>query len=180
MLAAIGRLERYIATSRVASEQRATVFSFVDCAVRPGDSLTVFNLDDTYSFGVLASNLHRRWLEKRCSTLETRLRYTSTTVFDSFPWPQAPTPQHVATIEQLVDELLAVRAENLGAGMPLADQYDTLRQPGRSRLRALHERLDATVMDAYGFTSDDDPIVQLYALNRDLAADPEHARPGPL
>jgi SAM-dependent methyltransferase len=181
MLAAIGKLERYIATSRVAGNERLPVFTFVDASVRPGDSLTVFSLDDAYSFGILSSALHHHWLDGRCSRLKADPRYTSTTVFDSFPWPQAPTAQQVATIEQIVDELLAVRAENLAAGMPLAEQYDTLRQPGRSRLRTLHGQLDDAVVDAYGFTSDDDPIVQLYALNRDLAADPEHARgPGPL
>ncbi|MDQ4038629.1 MAG: hypothetical protein M3313_09865 [Actinomycetota bacterium] len=108
------------------------MFTFVDASVRPGDSLTIFALDDSYSFGVLSSGLHRLWFEARCSRFETRLRYTSTTVFDSFPWPQAPTTVQVNEIEKVVDELLQVRDENLSAGMSLARQYDTLRQPGKS------------------------------------------------
>jgi len=73
-----------------------------------------------------------------------------------------------------------VRAENLAAGTTLARQYDTLRHPGKSRLRTLHADLDAAVVAAYGFTGDDDLLAQLLALNLDVAADPEHARgPGP-
>lgn len=180
LLKAIAPMSRYIATSRVASEHRATVFAFVDTSVRPGDSLTVFALDDPYSLGILSSGLHRQWFEARCSRLETRLRYTSTTVFDSFPWPQAPSPTQVETVSGIVGELLELRAQNLAAGMSLAAQYDSLRQPGKSRLRTLHGALDAAVLAAYGFSSDDDVLAQLLALNLDIAAEPQHARgPGP-
>jgi hypothetical protein len=176
MLAAVEALPRYIATSRVSSEQRPSVFAFVDSRTRPGDSMVALALDDDYSFGVLHSALHRLWFVARCSRLETRLRYTSSTVFDSFPWPQAPTSALVTTVEGVVQRLLEVRAENLAAGLSLARQYDTLRQPGRSRLRSLHAELDAAVFAAYGFSDTDDHLAQLFALNLDLTADPEHAR----
>ncbi|MCA1672301.1 MAG: class I SAM-dependent DNA methyltransferase, partial [Actinobacteria bacterium] len=176
MLEVFDGRDRYITTSRVASEKRTTVFTFVDASVRPGDSLTAFALDDNYSFGILSSGLHRLWLEARCSRLKADLRYTSTTVFDSFPWPQAPTTTQVNTIQKIVDELLQVRAENLSAGMSLARQYDTLRQPGKSRLRTLHADLDDAVLNTYGFSPDDDLLAQLLALNLDVAAEPEHAR----
>ncbi|GAA5141553.1 type IIL restriction-modification enzyme MmeI [Pseudonocardia adelaidensis] len=71
---------------------------------------------------------------------------------------------------------LEVRAANLAAGMTLARQYDTLRQPGKSRLRDLHAALDKAVIAAYGFTTDEDLLTQLFALNIDLVADPETAR----
>ncbi len=59
MLKDIQEKPRYIATSRVASEQRTTVFEFVEPTVRPGDSLSVFALEDNYSFGILSSSVHR-------------------------------------------------------------------------------------------------------------------------
>lgn len=176
MLNAFDGLERFIATSRAASENRTTIFTFVDATTRPGDSLTAFAFDDNYSFGILSSGLHRLWFEARCSRLETRLRYTSTTVFDSFPWPQAPAASDIKAIEEVVEELLQVRADNLAVGMSLARQYDTLRQPGTSRLRTLHADLDAAVLSAYKFSTDDDLLTQLLALNLDVAAEPEHAR----
>ena len=64
--------------------------------------------------------------------------------------------------------------------MSLARQYDTLRQPGMNRLRTLHADLDAAVLSAYGFSSNDELLAQLLALNLDMAAEPQHARgPGP-
>ncbi len=55
-------------------------------------------------------------------------------------------------------------------------QYDTLRQPGTSRLRTLYADLDAAVLSAYRFSIDDDLLTQLFALNLDVAAEPDHAR----
>lgn len=170
MLAALAGLDRYIATSRVASENRATVFEFVDPAVHPGDGLSVVALSDDYSFGILSSSVHRTWLEARCSTLEGRLRYTSTTVWDSFPWPQAPTDRQVVAIVDIVDQLLRLRSTYLDKGVPLSAQYNALREPGDSMLRQLHKRLDAAVIAAYGFAEESDILVELLALNQTLAA----------
>ena len=50
---------------------------------------TVFAFDDDYSFGILHSTYHRMYFEERCTKMRVDLRYTSKTVFDSFPWPQA-------------------------------------------------------------------------------------------
>lgn len=153
LLGAIAQLPRYIATSRVASEQRMTVFAYLRPEIRPDDSTTVFALDDDYSFGVLSSGLHRAWFEARCSTFETRLRYTSTTVFDTYPWPQTPTASQVAKVEKCAGQVLDARAAY--PNMCLSAQYNALRTPGgTSRLRSAHEALDAAVLAAYGFTAE--------------------------
>lgn len=179
MVAAVEKLPRYIALTITASWERPSVYTFVESTIRPAASLQVFAVDDHYSFGVLHSALHRLWFEARCSRLKADLRYTPNTVFDSFPWPQAPAPTQVSAVERIVERLLELRAENLAAGISLARQYDTLRQPGRSRLRTLHSELDAAVLGAYGFSAEDDPLAQLLALNLDLAADYANAR-GPV
>lgn len=177
MLEALEGLEqRYIATSRVASEKRATIFQFVDVAIRPGDSLTVFALDDDYSLGVLSSATHRAWFEARCSTLETRLRYTPTTVWDSFPWPQSPSESAVRAVAEVTADVLRVRGAYLDRGVSLKRQYDALRQPGRSALRDLHEELDRAVIKAYEFVEGSDVVAQLLALNQAVAADVHLAR----
>lgn len=170
MLDAAAKCDRYIATSRVASERRATVFEFVDPAIRPGDSLSVVTLADDYSFGIMSSSAHRTWLEARCSTLESRLRYTPTTVWNSFPWPQDPTDKQVVQIVDLVVELTDLRVGYLARGITLAKQYDALRAPGQSALRDIHLRLDAAVIAAYGFDAELDLLTQLYALNQQLAS----------
>src|SRR5207244_2738410 len=87
MIAAIGKLPRYIACARVT---KRPIFDFVSSKIHPNDALQVFALDDDYSFGILQSSLHWVWFTERCSTLKSDPRYTSNTVFDSFPWPQNP------------------------------------------------------------------------------------------
>jgi hypothetical protein len=176
MVRATGALSRYIALTRVAAEGRKSVYQFVDSSIRPDDSLTVLALDDDYSFGVLSSQLHREWFDARCSRLKADPRYTSTTVFDSFPWAPNPSTEQVAAVAGIVKELLDVRESYLNRGVPLADQYDTLRLPGRSALRDLHDRLDAAVYALYGFSPDDDDLSQLLALNLAAANEPHYAR----
>lgn len=157
-------VKRYIALTITAAWERPSVYSFIDSFIRPAASLQVFAFANNYSFGILSSRLRRLWFEARCWRFETRLRYTPTTVFDSFPWPQSPAEKHVRAIEEIVEELLLVRAQNLAAGMSLAEQYNTFRQPGKSRLRTLHADLDAAVHSAYGFSTDEERLTQLLAL----------------
>ncbi|MBS1696620.1 MAG: class I SAM-dependent DNA methyltransferase [Actinobacteria bacterium] len=172
MLDAIGAVDRYIATSRVATERRTSVFQFIDPSIRPDDSLSVLALDDDYSLGIVSSALHRAWLDERCSRLEARPRYTSTTVWDSFPWPTAPSDSAVAEVAQAMAAITEYRAARLAEGIALGDQYDALRTPGKAELRDLHDHLDSVVIAAYGFNPEEDLLAQLLALNLAAAADP--------
>ena len=64
------------------------------------------------------------------------------------------------------------RSERVSSGgglLSLAQQYDTLRDPGRNQLRTLHQERDAAILRLYGFTDDEDPVVLLAALNESLA-----------
>ncbi|MFI2473893.1 DNA methyltransferase [Nocardia xishanensis] len=185
MLASFGSLRRYIATSRVATEKRISVFQFIDIGIRPDDSMTVIALDDDYSLGVVSSGLHRAWLDERCSKLEARPRYTSTTVWDSFPWPVQPAQSAVARVANVMGEITEYRTALLAEGITLGEQYDALRTPGKSQLRNLHHELDLAVIRAYDFNPDEDLLAQLLALNLAAATDPEittppggHGRPG--
>ena len=87
-MAAIAAIPRYIACSRVT---KRPIFEFVSNTVHPDNALMVFPMPDDYSFGLLQSGLHWAWFKARCSTLKGDFRYTSDTVFDTFPWPQTPT-----------------------------------------------------------------------------------------
>ncbi|THA47208.1 DNA methyltransferase [Streptomyces sp. A1136] len=169
MLSELSRSDRYLATSRHASVNRPTVFAFVDSSIHPGDSMTAFALDDDYSFGVLSSDFHGAWVRARCSYLKGDPRYTSTTVWSSFPWPQFPTPAQVADVVQVSAQILDVRQRYYERGIPLEAQYASLQRPGRNELGELHSDLNEAVRVAYGFSSDDDILAQLFALNQTLA-----------
>lgn len=176
LLTAIAVIPRYIALSRVAVQNRQSVYAFVSSAIRPGDAVQVFALDDDYSLGVLHSSLHRIWFEARCSTMRHDLRYTASTVFDSFPWPQAPSQASVVCLVQAVADLLDLRADRLRQGIPVGRQYASLRDPGRNPLRDRHTGLDAAVVAAYGFDPDEDALTQLMALNEDTATSEAQGR----
>jgi len=56
--------------------------------------------NDSYSiFSFLQSSIHFYWTQKNTSTLETRLRYTPSDCFETFPFPQNLIPQQEQQLE---------------------------------------------------------------------------------
>lgn len=167
MLAAIAELPRYIVCARVA---RRPIFEFVARELRPGDSLVVFPLADDYSYGILQSSVHCAWLVGRCSTLKRDYRYTSRTVFDSFPWPQQPERAQVLAVAAAGRRLRAARLELARRdGLSRRAMYRALEGSERSPLREAHAELDRAVWDIYGVRADAEIPGRLLALNRRLA-----------
>ncbi|HKG38477.1 MAG TPA: DNA methyltransferase [Conexibacter sp.] len=171
MLDAIGSRSRYIALSRHAVWTRPSIYAFVAPDIRPGDALTVFALEDDYSFGILNSTFHRDYFEERCSKMRVDLRYTSRTVWDTYPWPQAPSDDAAETVADVAERLINFRDERIADGISLEAQYSSLRDPGRNPLKTLQEELDAAVAAAYGFSATEDKLAQLLALNQSMAAE---------
>ena len=168
-LKAIAGLDRFIALAATASVLRKPVFTYVSTSIRPSHAIQCFALDDDYSFGVLQSSVHEQWFRGRCSHLKSDLRYTSATVFNTFPWPQDPSPEAVDHVVAVVEELIAFRQNRLELGISLAQQYDSLREPGKSRLRHLHDELDRAVLTAYGLNTKADVLAEILALNHLVA-----------
>ena len=167
LLAAIQRLPRYIVCARVT---KRPIFEFLSSCIRPDSSLTVFSFADDYSFGILQSGIHWAWFMARCSTLKGDFRYTSDTVFDTFPWPQSPTLAQVKAVAEAAVSLRALRREIMAAnGWSLRDLYRTLETPGTNRLRDAQAALDTTVRAAYGMNERKDTLAFLLRLNLELA-----------
>ena len=174
-MAAIAAIPRYIACSRVT---KRPIFEFISSGIHPDNAVVVFPFPDDYSFGVLHSGPHWRWFVSRCSTLKGDFRYTSETVFDSFPWPQSPS---LAQARKVADAAVTLRqlrrtimAEN---NWSLRQLYRTLETPGQHPLRAAQETLDAAVRAAYGMKAKTDPLAFLLALNSDLGDHEASMRP---
>ena len=158
---------RYIACSRVT---KRPIFLFLTIAVWPSDKIQAFLLDDDYSFGILQSSAHWQWFVAKCSKLKSDFNYTPESVFDTFPWPQAPTEKQIDAIAAAGCEIRRIRAEallSLHGG--LRALYRTLDLPGRNPLRDAHATLDAAVLAAYGFSAKGDLLQQLLDLNRAVA-----------
>ena len=163
----LSKIERYVVCVRAT---KRPIFVFVSSKISPNDSLQVFPVEDDYSFGIIQSEAHWRWYKARCSTLKGEWRYTSNTVFDSFPWPQSPTSQHVRAVASAVVELCALRNKVMKAqGWSLRDLYRTLDTPGKNPLRDAQEKLDVAVRAAYGMKAGEDVLAFLLALNGQLA-----------
>jgi hypothetical protein len=159
---------RYIVCSRVT---KRPIFLFLTTAVWPSDKVQVFLFDDDYSFGVLQSSVHWQWFVAKCSKLKSDFCYTPESVFDTFPWPQAPTEKQIDAIAAAGCEIRRIRAEALlTMHGGLRALYRTLDLPGRNPLRDAHAGLDAAVLAAYGFSAKADLLQQLLDLNRTVAA----------
>ena len=146
----IAPLARVIAISRVGKPVQPT---FVPTGQVFSDRVIVFAYDDDFHFGVLTSGLHYRWAVRYASSLETRINYTPSDVFETFPQP--PYSDAVAVVGGELDSHRShlMKDRNLG----LTDIYNLVHAPDyRSdeevqRLRDLHLELDYTVRDAYGW-----------------------------
>ena len=137
----------YIAFAKVSSERRRYIpMGFLTDEIIPGDKLFTIPGADVYMFGVLTSNVHNAWMRTVAGRLEMRYSYSTTLVYNTFPWP-APSPDQKATIEQTAQGILDARA--LYPDSSLADLYDDLTMP--PELRKAHQENDKAVMTAYGF-----------------------------
>jgi type II restriction/modification system DNA methylase subunit YeeA len=85
-------LKRFIATPRVSKYR---VFVWREAVVLADDGIYVFACDDDYFFGVLHSRFHEVWALKLGTRLETRPRYTPTTCFETFPFPETTNEQKI-------------------------------------------------------------------------------------
>ncbi|MBI2809009.1 MAG: hypothetical protein HYX68_28835 [Planctomycetes bacterium] len=120
---------------------------------------------------ILQSGIHWAWFVSRCSTLKGDFRYTSDTVFDTFPWPQAPTLAEAKKVAAAAVELRAFRRKVMADNnWSLRDLYRTLDVPGLNPLRDLHSELDDAVRAAYGMKAKADVLAFLLELNHLLAA----------
>ena len=155
---------RYIACSCVT---KRPIFEFLSTKIHPNAALQVFPMDDNYSFGILSSNIHWEWFNARCSTLKGDPRYTSNTVFDSFPWPQNPTEKQVAEIAKYAVELRQKRNEVMEKNrLCLRDLYRTMEKTPNNPVSEIQAKLDKAVHDAYGMSQDDDTLEFILKLNK--------------
>jgi hypothetical protein len=168
MITEINGLSRYVACGRVT---KRPIFEFVSTDIHPNDACMVFAFEDDYSFGILQSAMHWEWFVAKCSTLTERFRYTSDTVFDTFPWPQSPTLDNVLSVADAAKELRAVRRKLMDeANLTFRKLYRLTELPGDNALKTAQRELDAAVRSAYGMSPTEDALSFLLALNLKAAS----------
>lgn len=139
--------KQYIAFAKVSSERRRYIpFGFMTDEIIPGDKLFTIPDATIYHFGVLTSNVHMAWMRTVCGRMKSDYSYSTTIVYNTFPWPK-PTEAQKAKIEQTAQAILDTRAKYPDSS--LADLYDEVLMP--PELRTAHQKNDRAVMEAYGF-----------------------------
>jgi type II restriction/modification system DNA methylase subunit YeeA len=89
LIGKIDRLRRFIVTPRVSKHR---IFTWVEDPTLPDSATIVITRDDDVVFGILHSRLHEVWALRMGTSLEDRPRYTPTTTFETFPFPENLTP----------------------------------------------------------------------------------------
>lgn len=163
MIEKIRTLKRYIVCGQVT---KRPIFEFVSPDIHPNAACMVFPFEDDYSFGILQSTIHWEWFVAKCSTLKSDFRYTSDTVFDTFPWPQLPTSSDVVQVAEASRRLRVVRRTSMQeAGLSLRKLYRLAELAGRNSLKTAQNDLDAAVRVAYGMRANENALPFLLSLN---------------
>ena len=93
MRLALAPLHRYILSPRVSKYR---IFIWSDKSVLADSAIIAIARDDDTSFGILHSIFHERWSLRMGTSLEDRPRYTPSTTFETFPFPEGLTPDIAA------------------------------------------------------------------------------------
>ena len=152
-----------ILVPRVSSQTRLYMpISVVNPEDIVSDTATAIYNAPLFLFGLLESRMHMIWLRSIGGKLETRYRYSSDLVYNTFPVPELST-RRKNEIEDLVLNILDIRDEEGGTlaelyGSPLAEKNP---KPMNPRLLEAHQALDEVVDRAYkpsGFNDDNERL----------------------
>ena len=87
----------------------------------PDKALIVVTRADDTTFGILHSRFHELWSLRMGTSLEDRPRYTPTTCFETFPFPQGLTPADTAHQQtEVLEGGAVIPAQLLVPNKPLA------------------------------------------------------------
>lgn len=155
---AVEPLRRFIITPRV-SKHRVFVWTTPDTL--PDSAVVAIARDDDYAFGVLHSRFHELWargMGTQLREVESGFRYTPTTCFETFPFPE-PTEEQRGAIGGAAAWLNNLREGWLNpSGVSAAElrkrTLTNLYNKRETWLDDAHARLDAAVAEAYGWPRD--------------------------
>jgi hypothetical protein len=135
--------QHYIAVARVSKEPH---FVMVDSNILPDNTVIAIASSDYYLCGILNSRFHKIWAWMQGSTLKGDLRYTPTSVLQTFPFPPNVDSTLHKKIENATKNILNERSrltelKQIG----LTKLYNA----GYPSLIERHEKLDRLVCEAY-------------------------------
>lgn len=148
---------------RVSSERRLYIpIGYVDKDTVISDLAFAVYDAEKWLFALLTSKMHNLWVIAVGGSLETRIRYSATLCYNTFPFPKLTTVQK-EELERLAQNILNIRDENFD--MTLGEMYNPETMP--AELREAHHQLDLAVERIYHpepFTSDEERLEHLFKL----------------
>jgi hypothetical protein len=147
----------------VSSERREYIpIGFVDNnTVISNSAFAIYNAK-LWLFGILTSKMHNLWVRAVGGALETRIRYSATLCYNTYPFPKI-NDVHKAELETLAQNVLDIREQNFD--MTLGKMYNPETMP--AKLKDAHRQLDLTVERCYRpepFASDEERLEFLFKL----------------
>ncbi len=124
---------------------------------------------EPWIFGVLMSKIHNNWIQMVAGRLETRIQYSNTLCYNTFPFPTIST-QRKNEITQATFRILEEREKH--SDKTLAQLYDPDKMP--DGLREAHRQNDIIIEKCYRstpFNSDEERLEYLFKLYEKLIAE---------
>lgn len=148
---------------RVSSERREYIpIGYVDKDTIISDSAFAVYDAEKWLFALLTSKMHNLWVRAVGGSLETRIRYSATLCYNTFPFPKLTEAQK-KELSILADNIITVREENYF--LTLGEMYNPETMP--EDLRKAHHQLDLAVERIYRpepFASDEERLAHLFKL----------------
>ena len=151
----------------VSSERRA----YIPCGFLDKDTVIIdpnFAIYDPeiFIFGIISSKMHMAWMKTISGKLETRYRYSSTLVYNTFPFPNISEKQK----EQITEHVFNILHEReQHSEKTLAQLYDPDKMP--EGLKKAHHQLDLAIERCYRakpFESDEERLEYLFGLYEEM------------
>ena len=167
--------EKIIIVPSVSSERRP----YLPCGYLDAGAIVIapnFALYDAplWNMALIASRLHLVWITTVCGQLETRIRYSNTIGWNTFPVPLL-TEQNKADLTRCAENILLARETHFPA--TIADLYHPDTMP--ENLRRAHEQNDETLERIYigrRFKNDTERLEKLFALYSQMTAGQKKGR----
>jgi len=134
----------FILVPQTSSELRTYIpIGFYDDSHVPSNGTRVIYKVQPWLFGVVSSKMHMVWTHATSGRLETRIQYTNTLCYNTFPFPDITTKQK----ENLNLYVFAILDERAKHNKTMAQLYNPTTMP-KGLLKA-HQELDIAIEQCY-------------------------------
>ena len=129
----------------VSSERREYIpIDYISKETVVTNSAFVIYSNEYWLLGLIMSKMHNLWVRAVGGTLESRIRYSASLCYNTFPFPLLSGTRK-GELEKLTKEILLIRSEH--TEMTLGDMYTPEKFP--EDLHAAHHELDLAVERCY-------------------------------